>query len=105
MPAPRLILVLSENWTIASPRDLRLLVRLAGEAGDAGIDGVMVSEHVVLGRGADSEGLMPNPRDYALPGNQDPRTPWPSSLILLAAVVAATTRLRLVAGAVIAPLR
>jgi probable F420-dependent oxidoreductase len=105
MAAPRLILVLSENWTITSPRDLRALVRLAAEAEDAGIDGVMVSEHVVLGPGADSEGLMPNPRDYALPGNQDPRTPWPSSLILLAAVAAATTRLRLVAGAVIAPLR
>jgi probable F420-dependent oxidoreductase len=103
--AVRLILILSENWTLASPRDLRALVRLAAEAEDAGFDGVMVSEHVVLGRGADSEGLPANPRDYALPGNQHPATPWPHSLILLAAVAAATTRLRLVAGAVIPPLR
>ncbi|HVI19415.1 MAG TPA: LLM class flavin-dependent oxidoreductase, partial [Gaiellales bacterium] len=46
-----------------------------------------------------------NPRDYALPGNQDPATPWPSSVVLLSAIAAATTRLRLAAAAVIAPLR
>ena len=51
MSAPRLLLVLSENWTLASPRDLRGLVRLAAEAEQAGIDGVMLSEHVVLGGG------------------------------------------------------
>ena len=48
---------------------------------------------------------MANPREYALPGNQDPATPWPSSLVLLSGIAAATTRLRLVAGAVIPPLR
>ena len=48
---------------------------------------------------------MANPREYALPGNQDPATPWPSSLVLLAAIAAVTSRLRLVAGAIIAPLR
>src|SRR5581483_5061594 len=46
-----------------------------------------------------------NPREYALPGNQSPATPWPSSLLLLSAIAAATTRLRLAASAVIAPLR
>ena len=105
MAPPRLILILSENWTLTPPRDLGALVRMAREAEDAGFDGVMVSEHVVLGPGADADGLPANPRDYALPGNQDPATPWPSSLVLLSAVAAATTRLRLVAGAVIAPLR
>jgi probable F420-dependent oxidoreductase len=78
---------------------------MAVEAEDAGFDGVMVSEHVVLGPGADSEGLPANPRDYALVGNQDPGTPWPNSLILLAAVAAATTQLRLAASAIIVPLR
>ena len=48
---------------------------------------------------------MGNPRDYALPGNQDPAMPWPSSLVLLSAIAAVTTRLRLAACAVIAPLR
>jgi probable F420-dependent oxidoreductase len=105
MTPPKLILILSENWTMTSPRDLTSLVRFAVEAEDAGFDAVMVSEHVVLGLGADPDGLPANPRDYALPGNQDPATPWPSSLMLLSAVAAATTRLRLVAGAIIPPLR
>ena len=65
----------------------------------------MVSEHIVLGPAANANGLMANPREYALPGNQDPATPWPSSLVLLSAIAAVTTRVRLVASAVIAPLR
>jgi len=65
----------------------------------------MVSEHVVMGRGADSGGLPANPRDYALVGNQDPATPWPDPLLLLAWIASATSRLRLIAGAVIPPLR
>jgi probable F420-dependent oxidoreductase len=105
MNPPRLILVLSENWTLTPPRDLRALVRFAVEAEDAGIDGVMVSEHIVLGRGSDAEGVPVNPREYALPANQDPSTPWPSSLVLLSAIASVTTRLRLIAGAVIPPLR
>jgi probable F420-dependent oxidoreductase len=48
---------------------------------------------------------MGNPRDYAAPGNQDPLTPWPDSLVLLSAIAAVTTRLRLIAAAIIAPLR
>ena len=102
---PKLVLVLSENWTLTPPRDLHALVRMAVEAEEAGFDAVMVSEHVVLGRGADAEGTPANPREYALPGNQDPRTSWPSSLILLAAIASATTTLRLAASAIIAPLR
>src|SRR6187399_2173240 len=74
-------------------------------AEEAGFDAVMVSEHIVLGPGAGAGGIMGNPRDYALPGNQDPAMPWPSSLVLLSAIAAATTRMRLTACAVIAPLR
>jgi probable F420-dependent oxidoreductase len=101
----RLVHVLSENWTLTPPRDLRGLVRMAEEAEAAGFDAVMVSEHVVLGRGADADGAMQNLRDFALPGNQDPAMPWPSSLVLLSAIAAATTTLRLAAAAIIAPLR
>jgi probable F420-dependent oxidoreductase len=102
---PRLVLVLSENWTLTSPRDLRALVRIAQEAEDAGIDGIMLSEHIVLGSDAGAGGRPDNPRDYAAPGNQDPDTPWPDSIVLMSAIAAATTRLRLIGAAIIAPLR
>ena len=105
MPLPRLVLILSENWTLTSPRDLPALVDVARRAEGAGFDAVMLSEHIALGTGADAEGQPENPRDYALPGNQDPATPWPDSLVLLSAIAAVTTRLRLVAGAIIPPLR
>ncbi len=101
----RLVLVLSENWTLTPPRDLRGLVSMAVEAEQAGFDAVMLSEHVVLGRDSSAEGVMANPRAYAAPGNQDPAMPWPSSLVLLSAIAAATTRIRLAAAAIIAPLR
>lgn len=102
---PRLVLILSENWTLVPPRDLRSLVRIAVEAEKTGFDGVMVSEHVVLGPGADADGLPENPRDYALPLNQHPSTPWPDALTLLSAMAAATSRIRLIASSIIAPLR
>jgi probable F420-dependent oxidoreductase len=102
---PRLVVVLSEQWTLVDPRDLDALVAMAVEVEAAGADAVMLSEHVVLGRSAASEGVMGNPRDYALPGNQDPAMPWPSSIVLLSAMAAATTRIRLAAAAIIAPLR
>lgn len=105
MPAPRMCLILSENWTMTSGRDLPALVRWAREAEDAGFDSVMISEHIVLGPSAGAFGAMANPREYAEPGNQDPATPWPSSIVLLSAIAAVTHRIRLVAGAVIAPLR
>jgi alkanesulfonate monooxygenase SsuD/methylene tetrahydromethanopterin reductase-like flavin-dependent oxidoreductase (luciferase family) len=60
---------------------------------------------VVLGRDSGAAGEMANPRDYAAPGNQPPSTAWPSSIVLLSAIAQATSMLRLVAGAVIAPLR
>ncbi len=105
MTAPRFVLVLTENWTLVAPRDLRALVRLAREAEDAGIDAVMLSEHIVLGPSADAHGRMANPRDYAAPGNQDPTTPWPDSIVLMSAIAAVTERLRLIGAAIIAPLR
>jgi probable F420-dependent oxidoreductase len=103
--APRMLMILSENWTMTGGRDLGDLVRWAREAEDAGFDAVMLSEHLVLGRDASDKGVMANPRAYALPGNQDPLTPWPSSLMLLSSIAAVTSRIRLVASAVLAPLR
>jgi probable F420-dependent oxidoreductase len=102
---PRLVLVLSENWTLTSPRDLPALVRIAVDAEHAGIDTVMLSEHVVLGPSAGANGIMGNPRDYAAPGNQDPATPWPDSIVLASAIASATTKIRIALAAVIFPLR
>src|ERR1700683_101939 len=45
-------LILSENWTMTSGRDLPALVRWAREAEDAGFDSVMISEHIGLLPGA-----------------------------------------------------
>jgi probable F420-dependent oxidoreductase len=101
----RVVMVLSENWTLTPPRDLRALVDMAVCAEQAGVDTVMLSEHVVLGPSAGAAGRMQNPRDYAAPGNQDPATPWPDSVVLAAAIAAATSELRVALAAVIAPLR
>ena len=90
-----MVSVLTENWTMTDPRDLRGIVRMAQEAEDAGFDMVMVSDHVLLGPSAGDQGRMANPRDYAMPGNQDPATPWPSNIVLLSAIAAATTRIRI----------
>jgi probable F420-dependent oxidoreductase len=98
-------MVLSENWTLTPPRDLPALVGMAVTAEAAGVDTVMLSEHVVLGPSAGAAGRMQNPREYAAPGNQDPATPWPDSIVLAAAIAAATTQLRVALAAVIAPLR
>jgi probable F420-dependent oxidoreductase len=102
---PRLLLILTENWTMRPAPDVADLVAFAVAAEQAGIDGVMVSEHLVLGAAAGAAGRPANPRDYARPGNQDPASPWPSPLVLLSAIAAATCRVRLVAGAIISPLR
>jgi hypothetical protein len=102
---PRLVLVLSENWTLTSPRDLRALVDMARAAEDTGIDGGHAERAHRAERGSGRQRDHGQPRDYAAPGNQDPATPWPDSLVLLSAIASVTTRLRLIAAAIIAPLR
>src|SRR5438309_11375030 len=105
MANARAVLVLSENWTLVSPRDLAALVRIACEAEDAGVDTVMLSEHAVLGTDSSAAGVMGNPCDYAAPGNQPPDTPWPDSIVLASAIAGRTMTLRVALAAVIAPLR
>lgn len=105
MAAPRMLMILSENWTLTDGRNLNDLIRWAQIAEDTGFDSVMISEHVVLGPDASDKGVMGNPRDYAMPGNQDPLMPWPNSLMLFSAIAAVTSRIRLVGAAVLAPLR
>jgi alkanesulfonate monooxygenase SsuD/methylene tetrahydromethanopterin reductase-like flavin-dependent oxidoreductase (luciferase family) len=84
-------MVLTENWTLQPRPTLLDLVDLAVQAEAAGVDGVMVSDHVVLGPASMENGEPLNLRDYAMPGNQDPSTPWPSPYVLLSAIAARTT--------------
>ncbi len=101
----KLVAMLSENITLFEPTDHRAVVDAAVLAERCGFDGVMVSEHIVLGPGSDANGVLEDPRTFVEPGNQSPAYPWPSSLVLMSAMAAVTSTLRLVAGAVLAPLR
>jgi len=98
----RLVMVLTENQTLVGDRDLSGPVSMAVDAEAAGVDAVMLSEHVLPGPDSGAAGETANPRDYAGPGNQPPSTAWPSSVVLLPAIARATSTLRLVAGAIIA---
>src|SRR5690606_11578448 len=101
----RLYAILSENWTMTDPRDLRGFVDHATVLEDAGFTGVMLGEHVTMGPHSDHLGAPENPRDWLKSGNQPPDYPHPSGLHVLSAMAAVTSRLQLLAGAVLAPLR
>lgn len=105
MASPQILLILTENETIVDRHDLATLVDWAVLAEEVGVGGVMLSDHLTLGPGAGALGREPNPRAYAMPGNQDPETPWPDSIVLASAIAARTSTLRLFLGAIIAPLR
>ena len=72
-------------------------VELARVAEDAGVDRIVLVDHVVMGPNTDaySWGKFPTPPD----------APWLEPLTLLAAMAAITTRVRLATGILIAPLR
>src|SRR3954468_20982 len=77
--------------------DLRPLLDLASSADAAGVDRLVVSDHVLLGRNTDAYrwGRFPTP----------PEAPWLEPLTCLTAFAAVTTRVRLSTGILIAPLR
>jgi probable F420-dependent oxidoreductase len=99
------MLMLSENWDIFDPRDLSSVVNAAKIAEEAGIDGVMLGEHIVLGPDAEAGGAKPNSREFDQPRNQPPNTPHPSSMVMLGAIAAVTRRVTLFAGATLPVLR
>lgn len=78
-------------------KDVRGLVEMAREAERVGIDQLVITDHVVMGRRTDRYpyGAFPMPLEE----------PWPEPLTTLAALAGATTRVRLGTGILIAPLR
>ncbi|HEY4376079.1 MAG TPA: TIGR03619 family F420-dependent LLM class oxidoreductase [Acidimicrobiales bacterium] len=77
--------------------DWRRIVTLAQEAEAAGVDRVIVTDHVVMGRNTDAYawGRFPMPPD----------APWLEPLTLITAMATATTTLRFATGILVAPLR
>jgi probable F420-dependent oxidoreductase len=75
----------------------RALLDVAHAAENAGVDRLVVSDHVVLGHGTDvyAWGRFPTAPDG----------PWLEPLTCLTAIAAVTSRLRLATGILIAPLR
>ena len=78
-------------------RDWSMMLDLARVAEDAGVDRLVVTDHVLMGRNTDAYvwGRFPTPPDG----------PWLEPLTCLAALAGVTERVRLATGIVIAPLR
>lgn len=95
-PVPTVSITLP-SFGSAVAGDPLLPVRLAGVAEQSGVDRVVLTDHVLLGRRTDaySWGRFPQPPD----------APWLEPLTTLAAIAATTNRIRLGTGVLIAPLR
>lgn len=100
-----LCITLSEIWTMTDPRDLRRVVALARIAEEAGVSAVLMGEHVAMGPNSCKNGAPENPRDFAAAYNQPSDFPYPGLMPVLGAVAAATSRIQLIAAAVLATLR
>lgn len=79
--------------------DVAGLVDLAVEAEHAGVDQIVLTDHVVLGTALDAHDALGGPFPYP------PTECYPDPLVTLAAIGARTHRIRLSTGLLIAPLR
>jgi probable F420-dependent oxidoreductase len=94
---PTLTVGLANYGSTYAPDDWYRFVDLARAAEDAGIDRIVVVDHVVMGPHTENYawGTFPVP----------PEAPWFEPLIMLGAIAAVTQRVRLATGILIAPLR
>jgi probable F420-dependent oxidoreductase len=94
---PTLTVGLANFGATFAPGEWPRFVDLARAAEDAGIDRIVVVDHVVMGPHTENYvwGKFPVPPD----------APWLEPLTVLAAVAGATTTVRLATGILIAPLR
>ncbi|MDQ1521544.1 MAG: hypothetical protein QOI55_2617 [Actinomycetota bacterium] len=83
--------------TLYPPGEWHRFVDLARAADDAGVDRIVVVDHVVMGRNTDAYqwGRFP----------VGPEAPWFEPLTMLAAIASATQNVRLATGILIVPLR
>jgi probable F420-dependent oxidoreductase len=97
MTRPTLTIGLANYGSLFPAAEWHRFVDLARAADDAGIDRIVVVDHVVMGPHTENYawGTFPVP----------PEAPWYEPLIVLAAVASATSRVRLATGILIAPLR
>lgn len=97
MTQPTLTVGLANYGSLFPPDEWYRFVDLARAAEDAGVDRVVVVDHVVMGPHTENYvwGTFPVP----------PEAPWFEPLIVLAAIASATTRVRLATGILIVPLR
>ena len=98
MTIPKLALTIPNFGTYLPRDDLGNVVDLAVAAESAGIDTVIVVDHVVMSENTEAYEWGPFP--YT-----DMTTPWMEPLSVLAAVAGATTTVRLSTGIIIAGLR
>ena len=97
MTRPTLSVGLANFGETFPPGEWKRFVDLGRAAEDAGIDRVVVVDHVVMGPHTENYvwGKFPVPPD----------APWLEPLTMLTAIAAVTTRVRLATGILIAPLR
>jgi probable F420-dependent oxidoreductase len=94
---PSLTVGLANYGSTFAPGEWHRFVDLGRAAEDAGIDRIVVVDHVVMGPHTENYqwGRFPVP----------PEAPWFEPLTVLAAIAAVTARVRLATGILIAPLR
>jgi probable F420-dependent oxidoreductase len=93
------------NWTAEVPPDWSFLVERAKAAEEAGIDRIVVSDHIVFGEDLDAYG---KPELGGMVGGRQPTGPdgcWLEPLTSLSVIAGATTRVRLCTGVLLAALR
>jgi probable F420-dependent oxidoreductase len=101
---PKLAVLLSELDTLIKPEEERLIFKFAQQAEDAGYHGLNIIDHIVMGPSSAANGLPENPRAFRWMGNQSPDEHMPSQIVVLSAIAAVTSRIRIMAST-LAPLR
>jgi len=102
---PKLTVLLSELDTLIKPKEERLVLKFAQQAEDAGWYGIHIIDHIVMGPSSGINGLPENPRAFRWIGNQAPDQHMPSQIVIMSAIAAVTSRIRLMATATLTPLQ